>query len=280
MGKHEAPPFRMIIERGRLVPATPYDAERLDTYRNGMEVRVRLTEDQDRVMIRKWWAILGRAVKECKTPWKTKEQASEAIKLAIGVVKYGKTVGGEFMTYPKSLTELDDPELTAAVEQMIDVIYGVTGVDPAEWRKGVAHIQESEPSSPHHPAPEDAAAGVSPAPAATDTRAAGLEAGGEAADGQSAPPASETKLTDDDRAFLVRVWHGLKAAVGPDVDVLKRQALIFKGEIAGKSSLVKAKATKIRTELEKCCGEEPATGTVSVSKYVAGLIGVEERELA
>ncbi|MER9829210.1 hypothetical protein NKJ51_12585 [Mesorhizobium sp. M0134] len=146
MGKHEPPPFKMVIERGKLIPATPYDAERLDTYRNGVRVNVRFTEDRDRVMVRKWWAVVGRAVKECKTPWQNKEQASEAIKLALGIVNLSKTVGGDFMAYPKSLTELDDPELTEAVERMIDVIYHVTGVDASVWRKHVESIRDDEPS--------------------------------------------------------------------------------------------------------------------------------------
>ncbi|MER8532073.1 hypothetical protein NKH61_05400 [Mesorhizobium sp. M1005] len=146
MGKHEPPPFKMVIERGKLIPATPYDAERLDSYRNGVRVNVRFTEDRDRVMVKKWWAVLGRAVKECKTPWQNKEQASEAIKLALGIVNLSKTVGGDFMAYPKSLTELDDPELTEAVERMIDVIYHVTGVDVSVWRKHVENIRDDEPS--------------------------------------------------------------------------------------------------------------------------------------
>ena len=63
MSKHEAPPFRMVIERGKLVPATAYDAERLDTYRSGSTVRVRFVEERDRWGIRKWWAVVNRAVK-------------------------------------------------------------------------------------------------------------------------------------------------------------------------------------------------------------------------
>ncbi|MER8959349.1 hypothetical protein [Mesorhizobium sp. M0701] len=164
MGKHEFPPFRMVIEPGKLVPATAFDAERLDTYRRGTEVRVTFTEEKDRPMVRKWWAILGRAVKECKTPWQNKEQASEAIKLALGIVNLSKTVGGDFMAYPKSLTELDDPELTEAVERMIDVIYHVTGVDVSVWRKHVENIRDDEPSEVVAPS-SDVGSEEAPSPA-------------------------------------------------------------------------------------------------------------------
>lgn len=203
MGKHEAPPFRMIIQGGRLVPASAYDAERLDTYRNGMEVRVRLTEDRDRVMNRKWWAVLNRAVKECKTPWKTAQEASEAIKLAIGVVNLTKTVGGEYMAYPKSLTELDDPELTEAVEQMIEVVYRVTGVDPAEWKKQIAHIRDEEPSSSaasDDDAGSDQAPGSSPDAGAADPTASNGEAETGGNEGQhGAIPSPVSELTDEQR---------------------------------------------------------------------------------
>lgn len=148
MGKHETLAFKMVVERGRLVPATPYDAERLDTWRNGTPVNVTFVRDGGRIMERKWWAVLNRAVKECSTPWKSSAEASEAIKLAIGVVNLSKTVGGDWMQYPKSLTELDDPELDEAVRMMIDVVHGVTGVDPEEWRKQIAHIRDDAQEAP------------------------------------------------------------------------------------------------------------------------------------
>lgn len=158
MGKHDAPPFRMVIERGRLVPATPYDAERLDTYRSGMRVNVRLTEERDRVLVRKWWAIIGLVIKQCQTPWKTKDEASEAIKLALGIVNLSKTIGGDFMAYPKSLTELDDPELQEAVDDMVSLLHRITGVDPETLRKEAANVgeDEHEPSDQASPLPADA----------------------------------------------------------------------------------------------------------------------------
>jgi hypothetical protein len=164
MTKHDMLPFKMIIERGRLVPAEPYDAERLDTWRNGTRVNVIFARDGGRVMERKWWAICNRAVKECKTPWKTANEASEAIKLAIGVVNLTKTVGGEFMAYPKSLTELEDPELDEAVEQMVNVVHRITGVDPEEWKKQVSHIRDEKSSDT--PADDNGSDG-SPSPGQT-----------------------------------------------------------------------------------------------------------------
>ena len=203
MGKHEMLPFKMVVERGRLVPATQHDAERLDTWQSGSKVNVTFVRDGGRVMERKWWAILGRAVKECRTPWKTSSEASEAIKLAIGVVNLTKTVGGDFLAYPKSLTELSDPELDDAVQQMIDVIYSVTGVDPEEWKKQVAHIRDDEPSSvaPTDETGSDADA-PSPSVAADLTAQQGEAAAGDIEETHGADSSPAAELTDDQRHKL------------------------------------------------------------------------------
>ena len=151
MSKAEMPVFSMVIENGRLVPATPCDQERLDSFRRGTKVRVRFTEEKDRILVRKWWAILGLVVKQCPVPWKTKEEASEAVKLALGIVNITKTIGGDFLAYPKSLTDLEDPELQDAVEQMTELLSRITGVDVETLKKETAHIQP-EPDEPHDPA--------------------------------------------------------------------------------------------------------------------------------
>ena len=148
MSKHEAPPFRMVVENGRLVPATAHDAERLDSYRRGTKVKVRLTEEKDRILVRKWWAVLGLVIKQCKTPWKNKDQASEAIKLALGIVNLSKTVTGTWMQYPKSLTELEDPELEEAVDQMMELLQRMTGVDPDTLRREAASVGAEEDHDP------------------------------------------------------------------------------------------------------------------------------------
>lgn len=101
----------------------------------------------------------------------------------------------------------------------------------------------------------------------------------ETADSPAVAPSSAT-LSDEDRQWLVRVFKTLKGCVGPSVEDFTQATMIFKDEAASKSALVKAKATKIREELEKCCGEAPTMGTLQAAKYIAGLIGVEERELS
>ena len=137
------PALRMTVEGGRLVPATPFDAERINSYRNRSLVLVKLAPPKDRVQIRKWFAILGLVMKQCKTPWDNVDQAHEAIKLALGIVDLSKTITGQFMAVPKSLTELDDPELDEAVLQMIDLLSRLTGVDVATLRKEAADVGQA-----------------------------------------------------------------------------------------------------------------------------------------
>lgn len=282
MGKHEAPAFRMVIEGGRLVPATAYDAERLDTYRRGTKVFVRFTEEKDRVLVRKWWAIIGKAVKECSTPWKTRDEASEAIKLALGIVNLTKTVGGDWLQYPKSLTELTDPELTEAVEQMVEIIHHVTGVDPDTWRKEIAHVGEDEPSDAIPPS--DAGSGepaqASPIPAADQTAGNGeAEAGDTGA--QAEPDASSASdLTQEDRDWLKLVAKTLWAATAPgEGQTLKNQ---FTGvrenhtpETIGKAARDKGMSI-LRNCSAVCDGTQDMGDTLEL---IAGIAGVEAREI-
>lgn len=149
MAKTDSPPFNMKVEVGpRLAPATAFDAERLSSYRLGSSVRVQFVDTASRAGIRKWWAILNRAVRDCDTPWKTAQQASEAIKLSLGIVNLGKTVSGKMMQWPRSLTELDDAELDEAVQDMMDVLHRITGVDPADWRRETPDVGTDEQDSP------------------------------------------------------------------------------------------------------------------------------------
>lgn len=237
MGKHETPPFRMKIEGGKLVPATAYDAERLDTYRRGTPVRVQITEERDRPMIRKWWAILGLVVKQCDVPWSNKEQASEAIKLALGLVHYTKTVTGKFMAYPKSLTELTDPDLDEAVEQMVALIQRMTGIDPETLKKEMADIgddeQEPAPASPSGAA--GSAADPAPQGSAPDQSAA-ADPEGDAGD----PPAPVSPSVTPYTLQLMAECRDKMLGVASDPDVpeaKERRGILERTKDAWKAEL-------------------------------------------
>lgn len=167
MTKGDFPALRMIVENGRLVPAGQFDAERLASYRRGAVVMCRFSEEKDRPLVRKWFAIIGLVLKTCETPWKNKDEAHEAIKLALGIVNLSKTVGGQFMQYPKSLTDLDDPEMTEALEQMVELLSRMTGVDVETLRKETAHADVVANTNTDDTPSSSVDAGASPASAET-----------------------------------------------------------------------------------------------------------------
>lgn len=182
MSKSDFPALRMVVENGRLVPAGQFDAERLSSYRRGAIVQCRFTEEKDRVLVKKWFAIIGLVLKTCNTPWKNKDEAHEAIKLALGIVNLSKTVGGQFMQYPKSLTDLEDPEMLEALEAMTELLSRMTGVDVETLRKETAHIQE-EPDTHSGASSPDANDENTPPPSS-------LDAAGEGSPSPSPSPAA------------------------------------------------------------------------------------------
>jgi len=291
MAKTESPPFRMVVEKGpRLVPATAADAERLDTWRIGSKVNVSFVRDGSRPMERKWFAILGLVVDQCDVPWTTKEAASEAVKLALGIVNYGKTVGGQFMLWPKSLTELSDPELDDAVRDMMDLIHKMTGVDPETLRKESADVGDDEddyePSAP--PADDDAAASDS-APQAQDAAAnpSAADTGGDeeagatvptekAAHGEPSAPASA--LPRDDKSWLPAAAKMLIGAAMPggDPEVVRCQyAGLLKMTPATISQEAISKAISISKRLVAVCEQ---TEELDLD-LIAGIAGCEAKDL-
>ncbi len=203
MTRGDFPPLRMTIEGNRLIPAGPFDAERLNTYRRGTAVLVRFTEEKDRPLVRKWFAVLGLVVKQCKTPWKTRDEAHEAIKLALGIVNLSKTVGGQFMQYPKSLTELEDPELQEALDNMIELLSHMTGVDVATLRKETAHADEE----PHDPDTgeflDTRSTNSGSTPSEPDTADSGTLSASAASD-DTAPQASSLDAPPSERETLIK----------------------------------------------------------------------------
>ncbi len=274
MTKGDFPALRMTIDGGRLVPAGQFDAERLNSYRRGTVVFVRFTEEKDRVLIRKWWAILGLVVKQCDTPWKTKEEASEAIKLSLGIVNLSKTVGGQFMQYPRSLSELEDPELQDALDNMTELLSRMTRVDVGTLKKETAHIG-AEPD-PDQPASGDV-------PSSPDTADDPATASSAAADENSdSPPAgsSAATLSEADLDWLktvaVMLWSATHAGK-ENLHVLETQKMCVP---SGKpfSEEAREKARRIYEQLEKV----PTLGHDKAGKrgIVANIAGISEKELS
>lgn len=155
----ELPPLRMTVESGKLAPADPYTAERLDSFRSGTTMMVQPVVDSQSPKRKKYWAILARVVKDCPSPWHTVKEASNALKIALGVTDDGRTVGGGVIRYPASLNELQEPEFEEFYEGAMLLLHRITGVDPETLTK-----ETQSPGSIEAEPGEGSDGGPSPSP--------------------------------------------------------------------------------------------------------------------
>lgn len=145
--RKDTPIFRMVVERGALVPADAYTQERLDTYRINSVVNVRMTQDIDPPLMRKYWSILSLAVKQCRTPWHSSDEASDAIKRAFGVVRRQRSASGAEVEEIGSLTDLEGPAFEDFFEGAMALLYRITGVDPETlWKETPDPANDAPPT--------------------------------------------------------------------------------------------------------------------------------------
>lgn len=150
-------PFRMVIEGGRMVAASQHDEERLDSYRRGTRVSVSIVEDNQSPLIRKWWAIIGAALKHCDLPWKNKAAAHRHLKVVCGVCDRFY-IGEREVIEVGSLSDLDHGELSDVVEMMMGILQRMTGVDPETLGKNAPDTGRDEREIP----PQDELPGPDP----------------------------------------------------------------------------------------------------------------------
>lgn len=206
----ETPVLHCIVENGRLVPAFPYDAERLASFNNGTKVYVWMSTDNgSRRLVRKWWAIINWYVKNTELIWSDSESASNAIKLALNMVSTIKTARGVWFAYPRSLTEINDTALSRNILKMQDLLTQMTGVDQETARREGNNEGDGFPDEPdeieEHQSPDEA----SPPPASGEDAGAApatIESGASAPEPEAEPaPVGDTPNEPDD-AWINREW--------------------------------------------------------------------------
>lgn len=290
MSKSDAPALRLKVENLRLAPASPYDQERIASYRNGSEVYAVIKQPKNEKLNRKFHAVLARVISDCDTPWKTVDEAKDSLKVALGVTRQVSTIGGDIRRYPGSLADLDDPEFVDFYEGAMAILHKMTGVDPETLGKESADTGDEEQNS----LPDRLQPGMEEAA----TEAAAAEDGGESADGPPSftssdsasgppPPTAEQPEPssfpspldgsgDINRAWLAEVFRVLLAAVGEDPGVVDNQA---KGvDASGQNQATLKKATAIKESLKRGCGNDPKRLEAEID-YCAGLIGVDRKTL-
>ena len=174
MGKHDHPSMQFKVDGGRLVPAGPYEAEVLEAYQRGSEITVTLHQRRSLPLLKKYWAVLRDVVENCKTPWNSPDEASDALKLALGVTDIGKTVKGQWFVRAGSISfaSMDQAAFRDFFEKAMAILAEVTGIDPDSLRDRYSHLpeQDHQSSDGGSPSATDDSGGETPSlPAATDT---------------------------------------------------------------------------------------------------------------
>lgn len=274
MAKQDHPTLEFIIERGKLVPADPYVAEVLDTYRNGDKVTATLNQKRSLPLLKKYWAVLRDVVENCKTPWENADQASDALKLALGVTDISKTVNGQWFIRPGSISfaSMDENDFRPFFEKSMAVLSEVTGIDPEELRKRYRHIPES---SAHPPADEGSdTAASSPSSVAANPSSAQAETSEAGSDNMGE---SETEPASDDAGEWLKTFaKAIIGAIGPDETVVVNQSKgIF---VEGLTDAVRAKARSVTNYARACCRGE--IELADCRETIAGVVGCDEKELA
>lgn len=270
----DSPPFKVRIEGGRLVPATAWDQERLLSFRNGAKLNVRITQERDRPLERKYFAILTRLLKTCGTLWNNVTTAHEALKLALGYVHPMKTVNGSWSFQPRSITSFTDAELEEYFSLVMALIERQFGVNPATLAKEIADIgedDEHEPSAGSAPSASDAGSGATPRSAAADQSASAdplepdTDGSGDVSSSVAAP------IPFDERAWLRDFARAMVGAIGPEEQVAVNQA---KGMfVEGLSDATSKKARSITNYARAACRGDTDKG--DAIEMIAGIAGVD-----
>jgi len=266
MSKGDSPALRMRLDHGRLVPESAYDQERLSTYRNGSVIHVTIWQKRNEKLLRKYWALLHRAVADCPTPWENAEEASDALKMALGITDFGHSVNGQRFLRPGSISfsTMDEAAFSDFYEKAMGVLARVTGVDPE-----TLHAESADVGHDEHQSTDDA-----PPPSSSSGE-------GSAEEDTSPPPAADpiepTENTGrDEHAWLKQFAKGILAAVGPEEIVVLNQSKAL--HVDGLSEDTRERARSIVNYARAICrGEIERSDAVDI---IAGKARCEAKDLA
>ncbi|WP_113154910.1 hypothetical protein [Nitratireductor sp. OM-1] len=274
MAKQDHPTLEFVVERGRLSPADPYVAEVLDTYRNGDKLTVTLNQKRSLPLLKKYWVVLRDVVENAKTPWESANEASDALKLALGVTDISKTIKGQWFIRPGSISfaSMDEGEFRPFFEKAMAALSEVTGIDPDALRKRYDHI-------PEHSSPAESPTGDgSGALVATNSDRSAAENSPATADeaGSQDMGESESEPASVDPDWLKTFAKAIIGAIGEDEVVVVNQSKgLF---VEGLSDEVRAKAKSITNYARACCRNEIELDDCRAT--IAGVVGCEEKDLA
>lgn len=264
--REDGPTITMLVERGRLVPFAQYDAERLDSFRMGAEVEVKIRYTKTRPLQRRYWAMLTKLMEVTETDWKSDVIAHNWLKEFFGFFEPEHQEDGSYKKKPISMTDFTDGELKEFFELFCGLVQERYGIDPETLGKeapDTGYTRSEAPAALASDAPDPSTTPADhPEPPSTDSPPA---------------PVGGTPLANGDWAKLAS--RMLIAATAPkgDVDVLKRQAAAIKHYHTPEH--ISAEARGIITKVYKECLEVTANGGKLDMKLISTMIGCKPRDL-
>lgn len=232
-------PIRMRVEGMRLVPASAFDQEALSAYQNGAIIQVSFWQGRNPDLLRKFWAILSKVVETCNTPWEDKEEAADALKLALGITDVGSTVNGQMFVRPGSIAfnALDEARFRKFFEDSMAILCRITGVDVEELGKEAADTGPDHDPATGEILPNTNSDDESPAPSSDNAGMTPVDEAG--ADDVPASDAPASTIYPTDRADLIECCRKLMfIVVDPSLDTpQQRRATLVTAKDNWKDSL-------------------------------------------
>ena len=127
----EKAPLFVVKRPGQFVPASAIDAEVFDRIANGSEVEITVKQRRSSRRLRLYWMTLG-AVVEATGRWHSKEDLSDALKMACGVTELRHPMKGPPYLVPDSVafSRMSEVDFTAFVDRAFVQLAEAIGFDP------------------------------------------------------------------------------------------------------------------------------------------------------
>jgi hypothetical protein len=130
------------VERGHLVPASPYDLELLSQWRDGAILNIEVTLAQTRPKERQYFAMLTKLLKAAETPWSNVLTAHEELKKATGFIT-PIMKNGTWKAEPRHIATFTDREMEDYYELFCGIVQTRFGIDPDTLRKEAPNTESS-----------------------------------------------------------------------------------------------------------------------------------------
>jgi hypothetical protein len=272
----DAPTIAVILQQGRLVPASAFDRELLDQWREGTVLNIEAVRAKVPPLEKKYFAELTHLLKAAETPWSNRETAHEALKLATGFVTPVHRKTGEWGRLSRHIASFTDQELSEYYDLFCGIVQKRFGIDPETLQREASNSDTiSSGADADANAADDGPSDRTIPPVAgepsPDASASGEPAaGGEIGTPRKSPPAKGiAQLTDEDMFWLRQTARMLVAASGEDRSILDNQRRAIKANWTPASISVQARAMA-KQVYDLCVDGRPSPNTMKVIAHLAG----------